>query len=108
MSKSAFDKIAAGLNEAIAVAEGTMEPARLHVPAEIDVKAIRNKVGMTQEAFASAFCFTVHQIRQWEQGRVRPLGAMRAYLMFIDRFPREVKASLTISENDTMPARKFG
>ncbi|MBF0877274.1 helix-turn-helix domain-containing protein [Gluconobacter cerevisiae] len=108
MSKSAFDKIAAGLDEAIAIAEGTMEPAQLHVPAEIDVKAIRNKVGMTQEAFASAFCFTVHQIRQWEQGRVRPLGAMRAYLMFIDKFPREVKASLVTSVDDVTPARRAG
>ena len=41
MSKKAFDKIAAGLNEALAVARGTAKPSKLHVPSEIDVLAIR-------------------------------------------------------------------
>jgi hypothetical protein len=33
MSKKAFDKIAAGLNEALAVARGTAKPSKLHVVA---------------------------------------------------------------------------
>ena len=90
MSKAAFDKIAEGLNEALAIARGTAAPAGLHVPPEMDVRAIRARVHMSQDRFASAFGFSVHQIRQWEQGRVRPLGAMRAYLMLIDRNPRRV------------------
>jgi putative transcriptional regulator len=40
MTKKAFDKIAAGLDEAIAIARSEAQPARLHVPAELDVKAI--------------------------------------------------------------------
>src|SRR5208282_4393144 len=53
-----------------------------------------SKTGMAQEQFASAFGFTVHQVRQWEQGRHRPLGAMRAYLMVIDRNHEGVLAML--------------
>jgi putative transcriptional regulator len=90
MSKAAFDKIAEGLTEALAVARGQAEPAGLHVPTEIDVRAIRLKAGMSQEAFASAFGFSVHQVRQWEQGRYRPLGAMRAYLVMIERNHRVI------------------
>jgi putative transcriptional regulator len=45
---------------------------------------------LSQEDFASAFGFTVHQMRQWEQGRSRPLGAVRAYLMIIERDPQLV------------------
>jgi putative transcriptional regulator len=89
MSK-AFDKIAEGLREAIAIAHGEGKPAKLFVPPELDVRAIRAKLELSQEDFASAFGFTVHQIRQWEQGRSRPLGAVRAYLMIIDRDPRRV------------------
>lgn len=89
MSK-AFDKIAAGLTDVLAVARGEKAPARLHVPPEIDVRAIRAKARLSQDRFASAYGFSVHQIRQWEQGRVRPLGAMRAYLMLIDRDPAAV------------------
>jgi len=90
MSRAEFDKIAEGLNEALAIARGTAAPAGLHVPPEMNVRAIRGRVHMSQDRFASAFGFSVHQIRQWEQGRVRPLGAMRAYLMLIDRNPRLV------------------
>ena len=90
MSKRAFDQIAEGLTEALAIARGEAEPARIHVPAEMDVRAIRAKMRLSQQAFASVFGFTVHQIRQWEQGRNRPLGAMRAYLMLIDHDPASV------------------
>ncbi len=94
MSKAAFDKIAEGLTEALAIARGKAKPARLFVPPEINVRTIRARAGMSQDQFASAFGFSVHQIRQWEQGRVRPLGAMRAYLMLIERDPRAVLAVL--------------
>lgn len=95
MSKKAFDKIADGLNEALAVARGQSAPAHLYVPAEVDVRAIRAKANLSQEAFASTFGFTVHQVRQWEQGRHRPLGAMRAYLMAIERDHEMVISLLT-------------
>ena len=94
MSKKAFDKIAEGLNEAIAVARGEKQPARLFVPAEINVRSIRAKLHLSQEDFASAFGFTVHQIRQWEQGRTRPLGAIRAFLLLIDNDPEGILRAL--------------
>jgi putative transcriptional regulator len=84
MTMKARDKIAAGLREAIAVARGAEKPARLYVPAEIDVKAIRKKTGLSQEHFAYFYGFSIEQIRAWEQGRNRPLGGVRAYLIMID------------------------
>lgn len=100
MTKKAFDKIAEGLSEALSIARGETLPARLHVPAEIDVRAIRQKTGLSQEAFASCFSFTVHQVRQWEQGRHRPLGAMRAYLLTIERDPETILRLLSMVEAD--------
>lgn len=94
MSKKAFDKIAEGLREAAAIARGDATPAKLFVPAEIDVRGIRVKLGVSQEDFSAAFGFTVHQIRQWEQGRARPTGAARAYLMIIDENPDAVREML--------------
>lgn len=84
MSKKAFEKIAAGLDEAIAVARGDARPLRFFIPREIDVRAVRKKLAMTQEGFAAAFGFSVTQIRDWEQGRSRPLDALRAYLLLIE------------------------
>lgn len=90
MSKKAFDKIAEGLTEALAIAKGEKKPAKLHIPPELDVCAIRAKIGLSQDDFATAFGFTVNQIRDWEQGRSRPLGGVRAYLMIINRDPKGV------------------
>ena len=84
MSKRAFDKIAAGLDEAIAIARGDAKPARLYVPRELDIKSIRAKTGLSQFDFAHQFGFTSDQIKSWEQTRSRPLGGVRAYLLMID------------------------
>lgn len=83
MTKKAFDKIAAGLGEAVKIARGEAKPAKLHVPANIDVKAIRAKTGLSQTDFAYQFGFTTEQVKAWEQCRSRPLGGVRAYLMMI-------------------------
>lgn len=49
MTKKAFDKIAEGLKEALAVARGDKKPFRLHVPPEIDVRSIRAKLNLKQD-----------------------------------------------------------
>ena len=87
MSKKAFDKIAEGLTEALSIARGESKPAKLHIPPEIDVRAIREKTNLSQDDFATAYGFTINQIREWEQGRTRPLGGVRAYLFIIERDP---------------------
>jgi len=84
MSKTGKRLIGAAL-EAAAIARGEKAPARLHVPAEIDVRAVRRKLKLSQDDFASEFGFSIAQIRDWEQGRSRPVGGVRAYIMLIDR-----------------------
>jgi putative transcriptional regulator len=94
MSKKAFDKIAAGLNEALEIARGDAKPARLYVPAQVNVREIRKKLNLSQDDFAAEFGFTINQIRDWEQGRTRPLGGLRAYLMLINSDPKAVSQLL--------------
>ena len=94
MSKRAFEQIAEGLREAIAIARGDSKPVKVFIPSHIDVQRIRRKLRLSQQDFAQAFGFTVHQIRQWEQGRSHPLGAVRAYLTIIDRDPKHVMGVL--------------
>jgi putative transcriptional regulator len=96
MSRKAFNKIAKGLNEAIAIARGKADPStyRVHVPSDVDVKAIRRKLGMSQDVFAKRFGFTPARVRDWEQGRSKPDGAIRAYLIVIDREREAVERAL--------------
>ena len=95
MSKVA-DSIRRGLEHAVAYAEGAADPLayRVHVPAMIDVKAIRAKLGLTQEQFAARFGFSINTLRHWEQGLRQPEGPTRAYLLVIDREPEAVEKAL--------------
>jgi putative transcriptional regulator len=85
-----------GLEEAIAYARGEAEKSdyKVHVPIRIDVRAIRTKLGMTQEEFAGQFGFSINTLRHWEQGKRRPEGPTRAYLLVIDRAPKAVQNAL--------------
>lgn len=96
MSKVA-DSIRRGLKEAIDYAEGKADARRyrVRVPAGVDVKAIRAKLGMTQEEFAGRFGFSINTLRHWEQGKRVPEGPTRAYLIVIDRAPKAVQKALT-------------
>ncbi len=86
--KSAFDKIAAGLEDAIGYAGGDKARAR---EATVDVKAIREASKMTQTAFAEAFHLKVGALRDWEQGRRRPDTGSITLLRMIETDPRAVR-----------------
>ena len=58
------------------------------------VKALRQRLGMTQEAFARAFRLPLSTLRDWEQGRSRPDAPARALLLAIERDPEAIKRLL--------------
>ena len=95
MNKTARS-IRRGLRDALAYAKGEAAEGRyrVHVPNDIDVKAIRTKLGLTQDQFAGRFGFSVNTLRHWEHGTRRPEGPTRAYLLVIQRAPRAVERAL--------------
>ena len=57
--------------------------------AEVDVRGIREGLGLTQEQFAIRFALDLATVQNWEQGRSQPDRASAAYLRVIARKPRE-------------------
>jgi putative transcriptional regulator len=88
-----------GLEQALAFANGTAKNGTyvVHIPPEIDVRAIRGRLGLTQQEFAVRFGFNINTLRHWEQGRRVPEGPARAYLLVIDREPAAVAKALRIA-----------
>jgi len=78
----------------IACGEADAKSYRMHIPAEIDVRAVRVKLKMTQEEFAVRYGLTLARVRDWEQGRSSPDSAARAYLTVIEREPKAVARAL--------------
>ncbi len=92
---TAGQSILRGAREALAFAQGARDGYAVHVPATIDVKAIREKVRMSQDEFARQFGFSKRSLEQWEQGRRTPTGASRAFLVVIASEPDAVHRTLT-------------
>ena len=67
-------------------------------PAEVDVRAIREKLKLSQPEFAARFGFTAASVRQWEQGRRRPHGPARVLLTIIAKEPNAVRRALEAVE----------
>lgn len=63
-------------------------------PERVDVKAIRQRLGLSQSVFAAAFGLSLHTLRNWEQGKRQPDPAARAYLRVIDAAPDVVRRAL--------------
>src|SRR5215472_837821 len=92
--KTQFEQMMGGLDEVEAFLAGEREGFKAHVPAEVDVKAIRNRLGMTQARFSEIFGFSLDAIKHWEGGRRTPEAPARTLLTVIDKNPAAVLSAL--------------
>ena len=101
-AKSVLDELAAGRSayvEAPAVVDFesmkrivAAQNVALHriEPRAVDVKALRARLGISQEAFAGRYGLDVATLRNWEQGRTTPDGPAATLLQLIERDPEKV------------------
>jgi len=68
--------------------------------AAIDVRAMREKLGLTQEQFAVRYGLDIDAVRNWERGRRTPDTAAQSYLRAIGADPEAVQAALWASPTD--------
>lgn len=96
------EKLLTSLKQAVDIARGVTPKSEyvehtvqvLRIPEQVDVKALRERMGMTQAGFAANFGLSLYTLRRWEQGRRKPDPAARAYLRVIERAPETVRAAL--------------
>ena len=67
MIKKRKNRILEGARQALAIARGELDPSTyvIHVPDAVDVKALRQKLKLSQAAFAKRFGFNPARIRDW-------------------------------------------
>lgn len=89
-----FNSIKRGLQEAIAHAQDRLPQVRVHRPRPVDVKALRQRLDMTQEQFAASIGISTATLRHWERGGRQPRGAALVLLNVIERNPAAVMDAL--------------
>ncbi len=98
------DELLASLADAPDIMEEEFTPPKaLHRRARIDVRAIRERSGLSQRKFAERFGFNVISVRDWEQSMVRPRGAARVLLMVMASKPEVVDEVLAAAKLQAAP-----
>ena len=90
------------LAEALAYIKSRENRTLANAPSDVDVAAIRQRLGMTQRRFAARFGFPVATLRHWERGNRKPRGAALVLLNVIARDPEAVFRALR-----DVPCRRF-
>ena len=87
-------QIAADPDVAPDVSDWSLDDPKVRLMEPVDVKAIRDKLRMSQEEFARTFSLNISALRDWEQERRMPRGPARALLRIIDREPAAARRAL--------------
>ena len=65
-----------------------------YVPPRTDVRALRERLGLSQAEFAQRYLLSVRTVQQWEQEQREPSEPARVLLFAIDRDPSTVERVL--------------
>lgn len=97
MDKLLFDKLMKATGAAVDHAKGKpvteMREYRVKVPKTMNVRAVRKKLGMTQQEFSSMFGFSLQAVKFWETGKREPEAAAKVLLRTIAKYPEAVLAA---------------
>jgi len=85
-----------GLRQVEAHLRGEVDlPSReLQVPGDVNIRAIRANLGLSQIEFARRYGLSPRSLQDWEQGKRKPDSAVRAYLTVIERNHEAVEQAL--------------
>jgi len=97
---AAGQRLIASAKQALAWAKGETVPGvrvtvvKVNRTPIIDVRSLRQGLGLSQSRFAERFGFTPSTVRNWEQGRTQPDGPARILLAVIAHHPEAVEDAL--------------
>ena len=91
---TSFDSIKRGLGQAIQYSAGKCKQAVVHDLSAMDIKSVREKIGMSQTEFAQAFGISVSTLRHWERGDRSPHGPALVLLNVVAKEPKAVLRAL--------------
>ncbi len=94
MDNHLFAELMGSVTEANEILKGERSPSRERHVSPMEVRAIRQATGLSQQKFADIIRVDVGTLRNWEQGRRDPTGPARALLHIIKINPQEALRAL--------------
>jgi putative transcriptional regulator len=90
MKEELFNELMESVTQGGKILKGKMAPSREYDFSTPDVRAIREKYGLSQTKFAKLLGISPATLRNWEQGRRKPEGPARILLFIADKHPEAV------------------
>lgn len=102
MKDELFQELLNSVKEGAAIMNGEIQPSRRFEFSETEVRALRERLGLSQDKFASLVGISVGTLRNWEQGRRKPEGPARVLLRIAELHP-EVLLDISPSHTQRQP-----
>lgn len=94
MNDKDFKKLVESVKQMGAIMQGKKIAHRRTVLSNIDVKVLRENIGLTQADFSRMIGVSIKTLQNWEQGRREPDGPAKALLRVVEREPQAVLNAL--------------
>ena len=97
MNDKDFQKLVESVKQMGAIMRGGNIPHRRTVLTTVDavnVKALRERLGLTQNEFSGMIGVSIKTLQNWEQGRREPEGPAKALLRVVEKEPQAVLSAL--------------
>jgi putative transcriptional regulator len=86
-----YAEVKEGLEEMVAIEKGRKEPMRVHrFFTSKDIRALREKAGVSQRTFAAMLGVGNRTLQDWEQGRRTPTGPAMNLLRLYEAMPEAI------------------
>lgn len=90
MNNETFAELLASVQEGADILHGRKSASRSFEANGQDVKAIRERLGLSQRQFAALMGVSIDTLQNWEQNRRKPRGAARTLLLIAAKHPEAV------------------
>lgn len=94
MNDKDFQKLVESVKQMGSIMRGGNVPHRRTVLSTIDVRSLRDRLGLTQHEFSGMIGVSIKTLQNWEQGRREPEGPAKALLRVVEKEPQAVMNAL--------------
>jgi putative transcriptional regulator len=94
MNKNMFNELLESVREGGKIRRKDKAASRTFEFSDIDVREIREKIGLSQNEFSILIRVSVKTLQNWEQGRRKPMGPALALLTILKNDPKHAIKAL--------------
>jgi putative transcriptional regulator len=105
MDNAMFRELLESVEQMDAMVRDKQKPSRRFEYPEPEVKAIREKTGLSQSRFALLIGVSKRTLENWEQGRRHPTGPAKALLKIVDA---DSESAIRALHGESLPRSRAG